>query len=224
MRDAANEASVTLVTGDTKVVDRGHGDGLFVNTSGIGILEHDLVIAPSSVQAGDAILLSGDLGRHGIAILAEREGLQFESTIQSDCAALHRSVVALIDSGIAVHCLRDLTRGGLATALKEVASDAKLEFLVKEDLIPVSENVEGACELLGLDPLYVANEGRYLAIVPKAQAEKALDVLRAHEESRGAVCVGHVGEAQSGRVLLESVLGTSRILDRLSGEQLPRIC
>ena len=216
MRDAAKEASVTLVTGDTKVVDRGHGDGLFVNTSGIGVIEHDLVIAPSSIQTGDAILLSGDLGRHGIAILAEREGLQFESTIKSDCAALHRSVAALLDAGIEVHCLRDLTRGGFATALRELASDSGYELHVSEDSIPVSAEVEGACELLGLDPLYVANEGRYTAIVPERQAEKALEVMCACPESSGAVRVGDVRE--------ESILGTSRILDRLSGEQLPRIC
>ncbi len=222
MQEAAEAASVTIVTGDTKVVDRGHGDGLYINTSGVGICEHSLHIAPSSVRSGDVVLLSGDIGRHGIAVLARREGLEFEGAIESDCTSLHRSTLSLVDSGVDVHCLRDLTRGGLATALKDIADGSGLGVDVVEHQIPLSQEVHGACELLGLDPLYVACEGRYIAIVPAEQADKALEILRACPESQGAVQVGVIGESTG--VRLESVLGTKRVVDRLPGEQLPRIC
>jgi hydrogenase expression/formation protein HypE len=224
MARTAKAAHVAIVTGDTKVVDRGKGDGLFVNTAGIGIVEHDLVIAPTSVRPGDAILLSGDVGRHGVAIMAVREGLQFETTIETDCAPLADPVLALLAAGIQVHCLRDLTRGGLATTLIEIAESSRLHVDISERDIAVEENVCGACEILGLDPLYLANEGRFVAFVPAEQADDALRILRAHPVSLTAGRIGAVSEFPAGLVTLQSRIGTKRILDMHSGEQLPRIC
>jgi hydrogenase expression/formation protein HypE len=224
MARTAKAAQVTIVTGDTKVVDKGKGDGLFLNTAGIGIVEHDLIIAPSRVQPGDAILLSGDVGRHGVAIMAVREGLQFESTIETDCAPLAAPVLALLAAGIEVHCLRDLTRGGLATSLIEIAESSRLHVDIDEDAIAVEENVRGACEILGLDPLYLANEGRFVTFVPAAQAEPALAILRGHAVSAQAARIGIVSETPAALVTLKSRIGTKRILDMHSGEQLPRIC
>ncbi|MCS7309756.1 MAG: hydrogenase expression/formation protein HypE [Armatimonadetes bacterium] len=224
LHEAAQRAGVQIVTGDTKVVDRGKGDGVFLNTSGVGVIEHNLRIAPQSVREGDAVILSGDIGRHGIAVMAVREGLQFESEIESDCAPLAEPVLALLDAGIEVHCLRDLTRGGLASALVEIAESAGVGILLDESRIPVREDVRGACEILGFDPLYVANEGRFVAFVPRAQAEQAVHLLRQHEVSAGAQVVGEVTTAPSSTVVLRSVIGTSRVVDMLSGEQLPRIC
>lgn len=224
MRAAARECGAQIVTGDTKVVERGHGDGLYVNTAGIGFIEHDWVIAPASVRPGDVILLSGDLGRHGIAIMAERENLRFETAVVSDCAPLHGAVGALLEAGVPVHCLRDLTRGGLVAALKEIATVAGLEMEIREAAIPVSEGVRGACELLGLDPLHVANEGRMIAIVPEEAADAALAAMRGVAESAGSVVIGRVGSGRSGRIVLESLFGTKLVLDMLPGEQLPRIC
>jgi hydrogenase expression/formation protein HypE len=224
MKRAAALAGVSLVTGDTKVVDKGKGDGLYVNTAGIGRLEHPRVIAPSQVQPGDAVLISGDLGRHGMAIMSVREGLQFESQIESDCAPLVAPVLALLDAGVEVHCLRDLTRGGLASALNEIATAARLQVDIDESLIPVREDVRGACEILGLDPLYVANEGRFTVILSGKDEAKALEVLRSHEVSAGAVRIGKVRPGTAGLVTIRSSIGAQRILDLLSGEQLPRIC
>jgi len=224
MRKAAREADVQLVTGDTKVVERGKGDGVYVTTAGIGSITHGRVIAPPSIRPGDAILLSGDVGRHGVAILAQREGLKFETTIESDCANLAPPVQDLLESGIDVRCLRDLTRGGLATALIEIAESRGLRLAVEEGKIPVPEEVAGACEILGLDPLYVANEGRFIAFVPEAEAERALDILRRRPVSAGACRIGHVEAEAEGRAEISSVLGVRRILTLLSGEQLPRIC
>ncbi len=224
MQEAAARAGVTIVTGDTKVVDRGKGDGLFINTAGVGILEHPLTIAPAQVCPGDAILLSGDVGRHGVAVMAVREGLEFETTIASDCAPLHAPVLALLEAGVEVHCLRDLTRGGLATALIEIAETAKLHIHIAEPAIAVEENVRGACEILGLDPLYLANEGRMVAIVAPHDADRALAILRRLEPATGAVRIGEVTAEPAGLVTLQSHIGTDRILDMHSGEQLPRIC
>src|SRR5947209_5706453 len=194
MQGAAAKADVKLVTGDTKVVDKGKGDGIFVNTSGIGVIDSNLKmpIGPASVQPGDAVIVSGDLGRHGIAILSVREGLEFESPILTDCANLWPAVEALLNAGIEIHCLRDLTRGGLATTLNEIASDRNICIRLEEALIPVDEVVQGACEILGLDPLYVANEGRFAVFVPSAQADAALNVLKKVEVSQGAVRIGTV--------------------------------
>jgi hydrogenase expression/formation protein HypE len=224
MAAVAKTAGVDIVTGDTKVVDRGKGDGLFVNTAGVGVIEHSLTIAPPSVRPGDAILLSGDVGRHGVAVLAVREGLRFESTIESDCAPLVAPVLALLAAGIEIHCLRDLTRGGLATSLIEIAESSRLHVEVDENRIAVEENVGGACEILGLDPLYLANEGRFVVFLPAAQTEAALAVLRQHAVSSRAARIGEVSESPAALVTLQSRIGTRRILDMQSGEQLPRIC
>ena len=224
MRRAADEADVQVVTGDTKVVDKGHADGIFINTAGVGVLEHDLVIGPQSVRPGDAILLSGDLGRHGIAIMAVREGLEFSSDIESDCAPVSAPVMALLDGGVEVRCLRDLTRGGLASALVEIAEASRLHLGIEERAIEVSDEVSGACELLGLDPLHIANEGRFVAFVAPHDADRALSILHSHDASARAVIIGHVSEQPSGLVTMKSVIGASRIVDMLSGEQLPRIC
>lgn len=224
MKAAAEAAGVALVTGDTKVVDRGKGDGLYVNTAGIGIVDYDRPIAPGAVAPGDAILISGDIGRHGMAIMAVREGLQFESSIESDCAPLAEPVLALIDAGVEVHCLRDLTRGGLASALVEIAEASALHLHVREADIPVREDVRGACEILGFDPLYVANEGRFVAFVRSSDAERAIDVLRRYEVCAGARAIGSTDEAPAGLVTMRSRIGATRIVDMLSGEQLPRIC
>lgn len=224
MRAAAAAAGVELVTGDTKVVDKGKGDGLFINTAGIGVVERAGRIHPRAVQPGDVILVSGDLGRHGMAIMSVREGLEFESPITSDCAPLAGLVQALFDAGVAVHCLRDLTRGGLAAALNEVAQTAHVQMQVDEAAIPVSESVRGACEILGFDPLYVANEGRLVAWVAARDAERALAAMRSRPEGAGAARVGVVRVEPPGLVTLKSVIGVARVLDLLSGEQLPRIC
>jgi hydrogenase expression/formation protein HypE len=226
MQQAAARANVKLVTGDTKVVDKGKGDGIFVNTSGIGIIEANVgrPVSPASVEVGDAVIVSGDLGRHGIAILSVREGLEFESPILSDTACLWPSVEALLDAGIEIHCLRDLTRGGLATTLNEIAADRNVCISLEERLIPVQETVQSACEILGLDPLYVANEGRFAVFVPAAQADAALAVMRKVEVSQGSVQIGKVQEVPGRTVVLQSRIGGNRVVDMLTGEQLPRIC
>jgi len=224
MKRAAAIANVHLVTGDTKVVDKGKGDGIYINTAGIGVIEHDRIIGPASVRPGDVILLNGDIGRHGMAIMAVREGLAFETTIESDCAALAGLVLELLDQGIEIHCLRDLTRGGLASAAVEIAEGARLSIQLEEKCITVREDVRGACEILGLDPLYVANEGRFMAMIAPEHAERALAVMRAHPLGAGAQAIGRVLAGDAGLVTLQSTLGTRRIVDRLSGEQLPRIC
>ena len=262
MREAAAKAKVQLVTGDTKVVDKGKGDGVFINTSGIGVIEEfpglrnaagpgappiekeeitkprvphvsptiaDVgtrvpTIGPAAVQPGDAVIVSGDLGRHGIAILSVRGGLEFESPILSDCANVWPAVEAPLNGGIEIHCLRDLTRGGLATSLNEIVSDRNVCVNLEEALIPVDEVVQGACEILGLDPLYVANEGRFVVFVPAAHADAALKVLNEIEVSGGAVRIGRVQESPGRTVVLQSRIGGNRVVDMLSGEQLPRIC
>ena len=224
MSDAAKKCGVQIITGDTKVVDKGKGDGLFINTTGLGVIEHAQKILPQNVRPGDAVLVSGDLGRHGMAIMAVREGLQFESTIESDSAPVHKAVLDLLESGIEIHCLRDLTRGGLASALNEIAEAAGVKIAVEENSIPVREDVHAACEMLGLDPLHVANEGRFVAFVPARDAEHALAVLRRHAVSANAAVSGKVVEKSAPRVTVKSAIGASRILDMPSGEQLPRIC
>jgi len=224
MQRAAEAAGVQIVTGDTKVVDRGKGDGVFVNTAGIGMVEHELPIGPSSVLPGDAILLSGDIGRHGIAIMAAREGLEFESAIESDCAPLAAPVMALLEAGIEVHCLRDLTRGGLASGLVEIAQAADVHVKIDEACIPIEPDVHAACEILGFDPVYVANEGRFIAFVPGHQAELGLKVLQGFEVCGRASWLGKVEANPSGVVTMRTRIGAHRIVDMLSGEQLPRIC
>lgn len=224
MRKAADEAGVRIVTGDTKVVDRGKGDGLYVNTAGLGFVPRSVDIRPQRIEIDDAILVSGDLGRHGIAIMAQREGLDFDTTIQSDCTALHQYVKALLDANIDVHCLRDLTRGGLSSALNELASTTRLSMELDETAIPVSDEVNAACELLGLDPLYVACEGRFAAFVPATQAEHAVNILRQSSEPIQAEIIGKAIKENAPPVVLRNAYGGLRVLDMLSGEQLPRIC
>jgi hydrogenase expression/formation protein HypE len=221
MRSAADEVGASIVTGDTKVVERGKGDGIFINTAGIGQVLSGANVAPSNVMPGDRIIVSGDVGRHGVAILSVREGLQFETSIESDCAALHSLVGALVSSG-EVHCLRDLTRGGLAAALHEIARDAQVSIEIKEDAVPVSEEVKSACELLGLDPFFSANEGRMIAFVPEEQASIALLALQSHPLGRGAAIIGEVSRGSG--VVLQNRFGGRRLLDLPLGEQLPRIC
>ncbi len=224
MRDAALAAGVPIVTGDTKVVDRGKGDGIFINTTGIGAVFAPHPVGPEFVKPGDAVIVSGDLGSHGIAILSVREGLEFEAPVFSDTACLLPAVEALFEAGIEVHCLRDLTRGGLSSALNEIVVINGLRITIEEALIPVSDVVRGACELLGLDPLYVANEGRFVVFVREKDAEYALTVLRSQKVSSHAVRAGTVLEHTSGIVTIRSRIGGNRVLDMLSGEQLPRIC
>lgn len=224
MQAAARSAGVEIITGDTKVVDKGKGDGLFINTAGIGVVEHALPIGPRDVQPGDAIIVSGDIGRHGMAILSVREGLQFESRIESDSAPLIEPVFSLLEAGIEVHCLRDLTRGGLTSALNEIADAANLTLRIEQALVPVREDVRAACEILGLDPLLVACEGRFVAFVPPGQAARALAVLQSTSAGQGACQVGEVLESGRARVLSRSLAGVDRLLDMPSGEQLPRIC
>lgn len=224
LKRSAEVAGVQLVTGDTKVVDKGKGDGIFLNTSGVGIIEHGMTIAPTSVREGDAVLLSGDIGRHGIAIMATREGLEFETTIESDCAPLSGTVQRLIDAGLEIHCLRDLTRGGLGTTLIEISESAKLQIAIEETKIAVRDDVAGACEVLGFDPLYLANEGRMIVFVPEDEAERALELLRSGPGGEFASRIGTVKEDSPGLVTMKSRIGTTRIIDMLSGEQLPRIC
>lgn len=222
MRGAAATAGVRIVTGDTKVVECGKGDGLYINTSGVGLIRSRSAIAPQCIQRGDAVILSGDIGRHGVAILAVREGLGFETEIMSDCAPLSGPVLAMIDAGIEIHCMRDLTRGGLATALIELADAANVVIEIDESAIPVSDAVRGACEILGLDALYVANEGRFVAVVPDSNAAHALEHLRRFDQM--AEVIGHVGACPSGSGVRLLTMGGKRELDMLSGEQLPRIC
>ncbi len=224
MARAAEASRVQVVTGDTKVVDKGKGDGVFITTTGVGSIEHPLSIAPRSVRPGDLVLLSGDVGRHGIAVMAVREGLAFETTIESDCAPLADLVMELLDAEIAVHCLRDLTRGGLASALVEIAETARVHVSIEERAIPVHEAVQGACEILGLDPLYVANEGRFVAFVAPDAAQRALAIMQAHPLAVEACLIGQVTGESAGAVTMKSAIGASRVVDMLSGEQLPRIC
>ncbi len=223
MRAAAKQAHVEIVTGDTKVVGRGKADKCFVTTSGVGLVPPDRTISPARVAVGDVVILSGDVGRHGIAVLSVRESLQFETAIESDCAPLAAVVQGLFDAGVDVHCMRDLTRGGLASALNEIAMDRALCVEIDEMAVPVTSAVEGACELLGLDPLYVANEGRFVAFVSPEDAPRAVRSMRDHPVSEGAAVIGRVVEGLH-PVVLCGRLGGRRLLDLLTGEQLPRIC
>jgi hydrogenase expression/formation protein HypE len=224
MRRAADKCGVLIITGDTKVVDKGKGDGLFLNTSGVGQVEPNADISPRRVTPGDIVLVNGDVGRHGMAIMAVREGLEFESAIESDSAPVADVVLALLRAGVEIHCLRDLTRGGLTSVLNELAGAAHLTIEVEEKLIPVREDVRAACEILGLDVLQVACEGRFAAFIPEAHAARALEIMRAHPEGPGACVIGKVSDRRVPKVLLKNAIGAQRILDMATGEQLPRIC
>lgn len=224
MAQAARAAGISIVTGDTKVVEHGKGDGLYINTSGIGIVPDGVAIAPQLARPGDVVLVSGTLGDHGMAIMSVREGLEFETTIESDCAALHTMVRDLLAAAPGVHVLRDPTRGGLSSALNEIATQASVGIVVHEDRIPVRPQVRSACELLGLDPYFVANEGKLIAIVERAQGEAALDALRAHPLGADAAIIGEVTDAHPGMLIERTAIGASRVVTMQIGEQLPRIC
>ena len=222
---AAKAACVEVVTGDTKVVEKGSGDELFINTSGLGLVPEGVRLSADQARPGDCILLSGSIGEHGIAVLAQREGLEFESQIVSDSAPLHALVAAMLTAAPgAIRCLRDPTRGGVSSALNEIAGQSRVSMMIDEPSIAVREEVKGACELLGLDPLYVANEGKLIAIVGPEAAEKILAAMRGHSLGQGASIIGTVRESNPGMVAMRTVLGTTRIVDMLAGDQLPRIC
>jgi hydrogenase expression/formation protein HypE len=224
MREAAAEAGVTLITGDTKVVDRGKADKIFINTSGIGLVPEGVNIHPNRARPGDKIIVSGEIAVHGMAIMSVREGLEFETEIASDTAALNSLVDAILATTLDVHVFRDPTRGGITSALTEIAQTAVFGIMLDEARIPISEEVKGACEILGLDPLYVANEGKLLAIVPADAAGAVLATMRAHPLGAKAAIIGEVTDDHPGLVIMKTHIGGTRVVDLLSGEQLPRIC
>lgn len=224
MRDAALRAGVSIVTGDTKVVEKGSGDKIFINTSGIGVIPEGLTLSASLVKVGDHILLSGPLGEHGITILSQREGLEVDGELKSDAAPLHTLAQAIIKASPHARCMRDLTRGGLSSALNEIAASAKVGMKIDERSIPVRDTVRGVCELFGLDPLYVANEGKLIAIVPACESGATLAAMRAVDTGVESAEIGVVTDLHSGLVTMRTALGTMRVVDMLAGDQLPRIC
>lgn len=224
IQSAAKKSKVKIITGDTKVVEKGKGDGIYINTTGIGVVTTKRSINPSQVKIGDVILINGDLGRHGMAIMAKRENLEFETQIESDSASLVDVVNELIQSNLEIHMMRDLTRGGLASALNETTSVANISIEIEEKKIPVHENVKGALEILGMDPLYVANEGKFMVILPEKDAPKALQIMQSYEHSKEAVMIGRIVKRKEHGVYVASPIGPKRILDMIAGEQLPRIC
>jgi hydrogenase expression/formation protein HypE len=224
MRRAADIAGVAIVTGDTKVVPRGKADRIFINTSGVGVLDHELVISGNGARPGDVVIINGTIGDHGIAVMAKREGLELESDIKSDCAPLNGLVEEILREGAAVHVLRDPTRGGVATTLKEIALQSKVGITLREPALPFNEAVRGVCAILGLDPLYVANEGKLLAIVAPEKATAVLERMRSHPFGKDAAVIGEITADTAGRVQMETVVGGMRAVEMLAGEQLPRIC
>ncbi len=224
MAKAAETAGVQLVTGDTKVVDRGHGDGVYINTTGVGVLRDVAEIHPRNIRPGDVVLVNGTIGDHGMAIMSVREGLEFESTIRSDTAALNHLIAALLDAEIDVRALRDPTRGGLAATLNEFAAAAEVGVVVDELSIPVDRAVASACEMLGMDPFYVANEGKVVVVVPADQAERALEIMRADELGVDATQIATITDSHPGVVVAKTAIGATRVVDTQVGEQLPRIC
>ena len=224
MRHACDEARVTLVTGDTKVVDRGKGDQIFITTSGIGIVPHHRALSASACRVGDRIIVSGTIGDHGIAIMSVREGLEFETTLESDTASLASLTQTMLEACPEIRCMRDPTRGGLSSALHEIAAASNVGMKLNEASIPVRAEVRGACEILGLDPLYVANEGKLIALVPGDSAERLLGVMRTHPLGSNAAMIGEVVADHVGMVVMRSLVGGTRVVTMLAGEQLPRIC
>jgi hydrogenase expression/formation protein HypE len=224
MARAAEAAGVRIITGDTKVVEKGKGDGLFINTTGLGLVRDGVQLSASQARPGDRVVLSGSIGEHGIAILSQREGIEFESPVESDSAALHTLVVEMLSAARGIRCMRDPTRGGVSSTLNEIAQQSRVSIHLDERAIAVREEVRGACELLGLDPLYVANEGKLIAIVEASEAETLVAAMRRHPLGMGAAVIGTVRDDHPGLVTLRTVLGTSRIVDMLAGDQLPRIC
>jgi len=224
MRQAADEAGVEVIAGDTKVVNRGSADGLFINTTGVGIVPEQIGISGSNARPGDKVIISGTIGDHGIAIMSQREGLEFSAPLGSDCAPLNKLVAAMLEASAEIHCLRDPTRGGLATTLNEFAAQSGVGILIHEGRVPIRDAVRGACEMLGLDPLHVANEGKLVAVVGEADAEKVLACMRRHPYGAEAAIIGEVRVEHPGRVVMKTLLGTSRLVDMLVGDLLPRIC
>jgi len=224
IKAAAEEAEVKIITGDTKVVNKGQADKLFINTSGIGIIPPGIDISGANARAGDRIILSGTIGDHGMAIMSQREGLRFETPLKSDCASLNKLVAQMLEVSPDIHCLRDPTRGGLATTLNEFARQSRVGIVIEENKIPVAEGVRAACELLGLDPIYVANEGKLVAVVAPGDAAKILAKMKRNRQGRNAAIIGAVTGEHPGRVTMKTKLGPSRVIDMLSGELLPRIC
>ncbi|MCX7789647.1 MAG: hydrogenase expression/formation protein HypE [Chloroflexaceae bacterium] len=224
MGAAARRAGVALVTGDTKVVDRGHGDGVFVSTTGLGVIPEGVRVGPELARPGDVVLISGEIGLHGVAILSVREGLEFGAAIESDTAPLHDMVAALLDAGCTVHTLRDPTRGGVASTLNEIAAASGVGIRLDERALPVPGPVRAACEILGMDPLYIANEGKLVALVAREDAERALAILRAHPLGARAAIIGEVTAEHPGVVVARTGIGGTRVVDMQVGEQLPRIC
>ncbi len=221
---AAREAGVKIVTGDTKVVNKGGADRLFINSSGVGVIPQGVDISGSNAKVGDKVIISGSIGDHGIAVISQREGLQFSSPVISDCAPLNKLVAEMLASGAEIHCMRDPTRGGLASTLNEFASSSNVGIRIHEQSIPVHEGVQAACEMLGFDPLYVANEGKLVAIVAAKWAEKLVDIMLKNRYGKEAAIIGEVVPEHPGRVVMKTRMGASRIVDMLVGEQLPRIC
>jgi hydrogenase expression/formation protein HypE len=224
MARTAHEAGVEIVTGDTKVVDKGSADQLFINTAGVGVIPAGISLSGSNAKPGDVVIVSGAIGVHGLAIMCQREGLRFSFPLDSDCAPLNGLVAAMLAADPGIHCLRDPTRGGLATTLNELASQSGVGITIEEAAIPIPEGVQAACELLGLDPLYAANEGKLVAISPPEAEASVLAAMRGHRYGKEAVVIGRVTALNPGRVVLHTTLGAHRILDMLSGAQLPRIC
>jgi len=224
VQEAAQEAEVEIVTGDTKVVNRGSADKLFINTAGIGIIPEGVNISGSNARPGDRVILSGTIGDHGIAVLSQREGLRFSTQLKSDCSPLNQLVAEMLDASPNIHCLRDPTRGGLATTLNELAEQSKVSIRIEEEKLPVREEVLGACEMLGFDPLYVANEGKLVAIVPAGDAERVLEAMQENHYGKDAAVIGEVSAENPGRVVMRTRLGASRIVDMIVGDLLPRIC
>ncbi len=224
LRRAAADADVQIVTGDTKVVEKGHGDGLFINTTGIGVVPEGIELSADRARPGDKIILSGSIGDHGIAILAQREGLEFETQIRSDSAALHKLVKTILDTTGDLRCMRDPTRGGVSSTLNEIAQQSRVGIELEESTLPIHEEVRGACELLGLDPLYVANEGKMIAVVAPEASQAVLQAMRNHALGSEAQIIGTVRGDHPGLVTMRTPLGTSRVVDMLAGDQLPRIC
>jgi hydrogenase expression/formation protein HypE len=224
VRKSAKEAGVDIITGDTKVVHRGSADRLFINTSGVGVIAKGVDISGSNARPGDKVILSGTIGDHGIAVISRREELSFTTKIESDCAPLGGLVADMLKASPRIHCLRDPTRGGLATSLNELAKQSKVSIRIEEEKIPLRGEVLAACEMLGFDPLYVANEGKLVAIVPPNDAEKILRAMRKNRYGKEAAIIGEVGAEKAGRVVMKTALGASRIVDMLTGDLLPRIC
>ncbi|MDP3088900.1 MAG: hydrogenase expression/formation protein HypE [Methylotenera sp.] len=224
MAHAAKDAGVAIVTGDTKVVERGKGDGIYISTTGVGYVRDTVAPSGNRALAGDVVLLSGTIGDHGMAIMSQREGLQFESAIESDSASLHELVAVMLETGADIHVLRDPTRGGLATTLNEIARQSSVGMILNEDRIPVHKQVVAACEFLGLDPLYIANEGKLIAICAEADAEKLLDAMHTHPLALSAAVIGTVIADEACFVQMKTKLGGRRMVDWLNGDQLPRIC